>query len=67
MVQTGSFNRRLTRLEESVGPEDGPCRHPAFVVRWGDGSITGEPICPLCGRERAIINVVYGDEEEHDA
>ncbi len=67
MVQTGSINRRLTRLEESVGgygSDGGVCRHAGFTVRYPDGSITGEAICSKCGLQKLVFNIVYDGEEE---
>jgi len=59
------FNKRLTRLEAFVGAGGGPCRHGVQVHR-PDGTITGDLVCPQCGRERPIIRVVYEGEEKSE-
>ena len=55
-----NVRRRLERLEESMRG-GGRCPHGLRVV-WppGDGRPpTGPEICPTCGLERPIAQVVY--------
>ena len=59
MVSLDTLERKVAKLEARTGG-DGMCPHDVFVI-WPDGRESGERICPICGRARAVIRVVYDD------
>jgi len=70
-----NVRQRLARLEKAnntQGAELCTCGLPARVL-WGDDG-TGAPRpepgperCPICGRVRQTLRVVYGDNPESEA
>jgi hypothetical protein len=56
---TASLETRVSKLEAQTG-DGGMCPHGHYVT-WPDGTTTGPQVCPICGRPRVVLQVVYDD------
>jgi hypothetical protein len=55
-----TLEQRISKLETQMSGSGGRCPHGVYTI-WPDDTTIGERVCPICGRPRPNIMVVYDE------